>query len=58
MRNMIRFLALMFTIWGYAVFVRFAPIKPEFEENPLLALGIALVASLVYRCMMEDNNGR
>ena len=58
MRNSIQFFSLMLMIWGYAVFVRFAQIKPVFEENPLLALGFALVASLVYRCMMEDNNGR
>lgn len=58
MRNSIQFFSLILMICGYAVFVRFAQIKPVFEENPLLALGFALVASIVYRCTMEDEHGR
>ena len=50
----IRFMSLMFVIWAVAVFVKVAPIKEIFRENPFFALAIAIAAMLVYGIMMEE----
>lgn len=50
----LKFIALMMMIWGIAVFVKFAPVRPIFEEKPTAALVIALVASLFYKMADTD----
>lgn len=50
----INYLALLFMIWGSAVFIKFAHIKPYFEEHPFSALVIFMVAALVYRITDKD----
>lgn len=49
MRKMIRYAALLYLVFSTAVFVRYAPIKSVFEDNPWRAGLIATVAAVIYR---------
>lgn len=49
-----RFIFLMMMIWGTAVFVKVAPIRPIFEENPTMAFVIAMIATLFYKMTDTD----
>ena len=51
----LKFFTLMLMIWSAAVFIRFAPVRPIFEEKPFVSLLIFIVASLAYKLAPGDD---
>ena len=53
MKKSIRSMALIWMIFTGSVFIKHMPIKPFFQENPLVTLLIFFVVSMVYRFFEE-----
>lgn len=54
MTKLIKNIAVFAMVLSGAVFIKCAPIRPVFEENPLLALLILIIATACYWVFEED----